>query len=142
MKRIKIFLDYRMYIFLLCTSILLASCTKKYEQINTDRNTIATIGASELPFLFARAEEDATNSQWNYQIAQNLFSDQYAQYFACAATYFPSDRLVIRMDWVGAAFGPMYTDVVPQLQSIFTAADLASAEYALPTIMLSFTFPT
>ncbi len=114
---------------------LLSSCTKKYADINTDRNTIATIGAAELPFLFARAQKEATPSIWNYQIAQNLFADQYAQYIANTATYFPSDRLVIRMDWVGAAFNPIYTDVVPQLQSIFTAADPASAEYALANVL-------
>ena len=39
------------------------------------------------------------------------------------------------MDWVGAAFNPIYTDVVPQLQSIFEAADPASAEYALANIL-------
>jgi hypothetical protein len=63
------------------------------------------------------------------------FADQYAQYFACTATYFPSDRLTIRMDWVGAAFNPIYTDVVPQLQSIFEAADPNSAEYALANVV-------
>ncbi len=135
MKHIKLFTDLRLYIVLICTCTLLASCTKKYADINTDRNTIATIGSAELPFLFARAEEEATPSIWNYQVAQNLFADQYAQYFACTATYFPSDRLVIRMDWVGAAFNPIYTSVVPQLQTIFKAADPASAEYALANIL-------
>ncbi len=121
---------------IVCASLLMASsCTKKYSEINTDRNTIATIGAAELPFLFARAQREATPSIWNYQIAQNLFADQYAQYIANTATYFPSDRLVIRMDWVGAAFNPIYTDVVPQLQSIFEAADPTSAEYALANVL-------
>lgn len=133
MKRIKKI--NQIYLPLVCISFLLASCTKKYPEINTDRNTIATIGASELPFLFARAQKEATPSIWNYQIAQNLFADQYAQYIANTATYFPSDRLVIRMDWVGAAFNPIYTTVVPQLQSIFTAADPASAEYALANVL-------
>lgn len=135
MKQIKIFSGVRVYIFLICASILSASCTKKFAEINTDRNTVATIGSAELPFLFARAEEEATPSIWNYQVAQNLFADQYAQYFACTATYFPSDRLVIRMDWVGAAFNPIYTSVVPQLQTVFKAADSTSAEYALANIL-------
>jgi len=135
MKQTKLFTHLKLCMVLICTCTLLASCTKKYADINTDRNTIATIGSAELPFLFARAEEEATPSIWNYQIAQNLFADQYAQYFACTATYFPSDRLVIRMDWVGAAFNPIYTSVVPQLQSIFKAADPASAEYALANIL-------
>jgi hypothetical protein len=115
--------------------MVLASCTKKYDQINTDRNSIATIGSAELPFLFSKAEESAIPNVWNYQVAQNLFADQYAQYFACVATYFPSDRLVIRMDWVGSAFNPIYTDVMPQLQSIKQAANPASAESALADVV-------
>ena len=88
----------RMYIVLFCYSVLLWSCTKNFDTINTDRNSIATVGAAELPFLFAKAEATAVPNIWNYQVAQNLFADQYAQYFACTATYFPSDRLNIRMD--------------------------------------------
>jgi len=136
MKVIKVLTSTRFLIAIICVSLLfVTSCTKKYAEINTDRNTVSTIGSAELPFLFARAEKEATPSIWNYQIAQNLFADQYAQYFACTATYFPSDRLTIRMDWVGAAFNPIYTDVVPQLQSIFEAADPNSAEYALANVV-------
>ena len=133
MNRINIF-NLR-YIALFCSTICLWSCTKKFDEINTDRNTVATIGSAELPFLFAKAEASAVPNIWNYQIAQNLFADQYAQYFACTATYFPSDRLNIRMDWVGAAFNPIYTDMVPQLQSITKAADPSSAEAALADIV-------
>lgn len=136
MKLIRILANSKVQTALLFMGILfVTSCTKKYAEINTDRNTIATVGAAELPFLFARAQKEATPSIWNYQIAQNLFADQYAQYFACTATYFPSDRLVIRMDWVGAAFNPIYTDVVPQLQSIFESSDPQSAEYALANVV-------
>ncbi|MGN6296810.1 MAG: SusD/RagB family nutrient-binding outer membrane lipoprotein [Ginsengibacter sp.] len=140
MKRINFFSYKQSHILLIGFIILFASCTKKFADINTDKNTIATIGAAELPFLFSQAQSTATNSQWNYQVAQNLFADQYAQYFACEATYFPSDRLVIRMDWVGAAFNPMYTTVVPQLQTIFNSTDSSSAEYALASIWWVYTF--
>jgi hypothetical protein len=121
---------------LLCT----AACTKKFEQINTDKNTIPTIGPLELPFLFSRAEEVATTNAANYQIAQNLFADQYAQYFACEATYFPSDRLVIRQDWVGANFNPIYSSVLPQLQTIFSKTDSLSAEHAMAEVLWVFAF--
>jgi hypothetical protein len=133
MNRINIF--NRTQIVLLCCSIFLWSCTKKYAEINTDRNSVATVGSAELPFLFAKAEATAVPNIWAYQVAQNLFADQYAQYFACTATYFPSDRLNIRMDWVGAAFNPIYTDMVPQLQSINKAAPAGSAEKALSDIV-------
>ena len=125
----------RIYIPLFCCVIFLGACTKKFDKINTDRNTVATIGSAELPFLFAKAEASAVPNIWNYQIAQNLFADQYAQYFACTATYFPSDRLNIRMDWVGAAFNPVYTDMAPQLQSITKAAAVGSAEAAMADIV-------
>jgi hypothetical protein len=140
MKRVKAFSDKRMIAVLLGIIIVLASCTKSYDKINVDKNSIATIGPSELPFLFSKALSAAPNSYWNYQVAQNLFADQYCQYFACEATYFPSDRLVIRMDWVGAAFNPMYTDVMPQLQSIFDATDSTSAEHAMAEVWWVYTF--
>ncbi len=133
MNRITIY--NRIYVPLFCCVILLGACTKKFDKINTDRNTVATIGSAELPFLFAKAEASAVPNIWNYQVAQNLFADQYAQYFACTATYFPSDRLNIRMDWVGAAFNPVYTDMAPQLQSITKAAAAGSAEAAMADIV-------
>ncbi len=135
MKRLILINYNRVFFLLICFSFFLSACTKKFDTINTDRNTIATVGSAELPYLFAKAEQASVPSIWTYQIAQNLFADQYAQYFASTATYFPSDRNVIRMDWVGAAFNPIYTDMVPQLQSIFEAADPNSAEYALANIV-------
>lgn len=135
MEKIKSLFNIKFSSALICCSILLASCTKKYEEINTDRNTVATVGSSELPFLFSKAQATAIPNIWSYQVAQNLFADQYAQYFADVATYFPSDRLYIRMDWVGAAFNPIYTDVVPQLQTIMQTADSTSAEYALANVV-------
>ena len=141
MKRVKIFSDKRIPAVLIGTIILLASsCTKKFEKINVDKNNIATVGPSELPFLFSKALDVAPGAYYNYQVAQNLFADQYAQYFACEATYFPSDRLTIRMDWVGAAFNPMYTDVMPQLQTIFANTDSLSAEHAMAEVWWVYTF--
>lgn len=135
-----IFKNMRLLIAIFLGMVVLGSCTKDYDQINTDRNSIATVGPSELPFLFSKAQSVAPNNQGNYQIAQNLFADQYAQYFACDATYFPSDRLVIRMDWVGAAFNPIYTDAMPQLQTIFDNYPATSSEYALGSIMWVYMF--
>ncbi len=126
----------------LAAGILLVSsgCTKKYEQINTDKNSIATVTPAVIPFLFSHAEDIATVNQANYQVAQNLFADQYAQYFACEATYFGSDRLVINQNWVGANFNPYYTDVLPQLQTIFTNTDSTSAEHAMAEVVWVLTF--
>jgi hypothetical protein len=140
MKNTILFLKKHASIVLIGCIVLVMSCTSDFDDINTNKNSISTIGAAELPFLFSKAQSSATNNVWNYQIAQNLFADQYAQYFACTATYFPSDRLVIRMDWVGAAFNPMYTDVVPQLQTIMEQSEPGSAESAIANVWWVYTF--
>jgi hypothetical protein len=142
MKHIKKLLIKNLFYTLTLISgiVIVSSCTKKYDSINVNKNSIATLGAADLPFLFSQAQSTAPGSYWNYQIAENLFADQYCQYFGCEATYFPSDRLVIRQDWVGAAFNPMYTTVMPQLQSIFESTDSTSAEYAMANVWWVYTF--
>jgi len=121
----------------LAAGILLfgSACTKNYKDINTNKNSIATVTPAVIPFLFSHAEDIATVNQANYQVAQNLFADQYCQYFACEATYFGSDRLVINQAWVGANFNPYYTDVLPQLQTIFANTDSVSAEHAMAEVV-------
>lgn len=123
-----------------CSIVLIISCTEKFDEINTDKNALANLNEAQLPFLFSRAEQNGTNSGWSYQVAQNLFHDQYAQYFANSTTYFPSDRLVIRMDWIPAAWYGAYTSTMPQLLTLMEKYDPASAEYALANIWWVETF--
>ena len=140
MKKIKIHISpFKALVFLFVMSVMI-SCTDKYEEINTDKNAIAKLEDSQLPFLFSTALKNGTNSGWSYQVAQNLFHDQYAQYFANTTTYFPSDRYVIRFDWIGALWDPLYTATMPQLQVLMERYDPASAEYAIANIwwVLSF----
>ncbi|HUQ65369.1 MAG TPA: SusD/RagB family nutrient-binding outer membrane lipoprotein [Flavitalea sp.] len=113
------------------------SCTKKYDEINTDKNSIADAGTAELPFLFSGA---IASIPWGDQVAENLYSDQYAQYFACTAAYFPTDRYVIVPEWAQNNFDPMYTKVLPQLQTIYSKTDPTSAEYALASIWQVYAF--
>jgi Susd and RagB outer membrane lipoprotein len=132
MTKIRIFKSISLFCMI---TLVMSSCTDKFGEINTDRNKIATVGSAELPFLFAKAEGSAVPNIWNYQVAQNLFADQYAQYFACTASYFPSDRYNIVQGWVGAAFNPIYTEMVPQLLSIKKAAAPGSAEAAIADVV-------
>src|SRR6185437_4352551 len=136
MKRINIKTNVFLLAALLTGAVMLiTACTKNYKDVNTDKNSIPSVTPATLPFLFAHAEEVGTVNQGNYQIAQNLFADQYCQYFACEATYFGSDRLVINQAWVGANFNPYYTDVLPQLQTIFANTDSMSAEHAMAEVV-------
>ena len=132
----------RMYggYLLLSSIVLVVSCTSEFDDINTNKNALSKLEISQLPFLFSKAQSTATNNGWNYQIAQNLFHDQYCQYFSNTTTYFPSDRLVIRMDWIRAAWNPIYSEVVPQLQTLFEGYEPTSAEYAIAQVMWVYTF--
>ena len=137
MKITQIITGARFYCFVAVMAVLLNSCTKDYAKINTDNNTVATVGDAEIPFLFSGA---IASIPWSDQVAQNLFADQYAQYFACNAPYFPSDRYVMVSDWVQNNFDPMYTKVLPQLQVILEKKDPASAEAALANIWWAYAF--
>src|SRR5882762_2965576 len=141
MKKLRSLFSWRIISLVLLTGIVVAtSCTKEFDKINTNPSAIARPGPAELPFLFSKAQSTATQNMWNYQVSQNLFADQYAQYFGCRATYFNSDRGVVRMDWVYAAFDPMYTDVVPQLQTIMSTYDPSSVDPdGLPSLFKNFT---
>lgn len=140
MKKFKDYIKGHGSIALLCSIVLVMACTDKFEEYNTNTNKLSKLEPSQLPFLFSKAQSVASNNGWNYQIAQNLFHDQYCQYFANTTTYFPSDRLVIRMDWIRAAWNPIYTEVVPQLQTIIEETDPGSAENALAQIWWVYTF--
>ncbi len=140
MKKIQNLLSMYGGTLLLCSIVLVVSCTKEFDDFNTNKNALSKLETSQLPFLFSKAQSTATNNGWNYQIAQNLFHDQYCQYYANTTTYFPSDRLVIRMDWIRAAWNPIYSDVVPQLQTLLAQYDPASAEYAIAQVMWVYTF--
>lgn len=117
--------------------IVISSCTRDFEYINTDHNTIAEVGRGELNFLFTGAVESVPVGD---QTAENLFSQQYAQYIANNATYFPTDRYNINFGWARTAFNPIYISVLPQLQTIFEQADPNSAEYAVANIWWVFAF--
>ena len=120
--------------------LALSGCTEKFEELNTNKTKLTALGAAEYPYLFSKAQSSASYPFDNYQVAQNLFADLYAQYYATTATYFPSDRYVIRMDWLSAHWYQPYTQVVPQLKTLLNQTDKSSAENALASIMWVYTF--
>jgi hypothetical protein len=118
----------------------MSACTKDFDSKNTNPGKVVDITAQEIPFMFSKAESAASYTGGDYQVAQNLFADLYAQYFATSATYFPSDRYVMRFDWVKTHWANHYTQVVPQLQKIFSFKEKTSAEYALARVIWVFSF--
>ncbi|MCP9237105.1 SusD/RagB family nutrient-binding outer membrane lipoprotein [Lewinella sp. JB7] len=119
---------------------LFLGCTEDFEELNVDQAKLASLGAEEYPFLFSKAQSASSYAFWRYQVAQNLFADLYAQYYATTATYFPSDRNVIRMDWMQWHWRPIYTDAVPQLKVLLTELDPSSPEYAMASVTWVYAF--
>ncbi len=120
--------------------VFFGACTSKFEELNTDKTKLSVLGKNEYPFLFSKAQSASSYAFWRYQVAQNLFTDLYAQYYATTATYFPSDRNVIRMDWLQWHWRPIYTEAVPQLKTLLAETDASSAENALASIMWVYSF--
>lgn len=121
-------------------STAMIGCTDKFDELNTDGSKLTTLSKSELPLLFAKAQSASSYTSANYQVAQNLFADMYAQYFANTTTYFNSDRNVMRMDWLPSHFNTIYAETVPQLKSILEQTDASSSENALASIWWVFSF--
>jgi Susd and RagB outer membrane lipoprotein len=127
-------------LYLISVSIFFLSCTKDFEEINTNPVAIAEVTPTEFPFLFSTALEKATFGSEEYQVCQSLFADQYAQYFANTTTYFNSDRFVMRMEWLRNIWRATYVRTAPQLQAIMKGSDPNSPEYAMASVWWVFTF--
>jgi hypothetical protein len=139
MKRLKISLGI---LSALCVAIALFfnSCTKNFEELNTNKTRLSALSDKDLPFLFSAAQSASSYAFWRYQVAQNLFADMYCQYFAITAAYFPSDRYTMRMDWLRWHFIPIYTESVPQMKTILSQTDAASIENAMTKVWWVYTF--
>src|SRR5215216_2870319 len=93
-----------------CLIASLSSCTKNFEELNTDKTRIEILAPKQLDKLFTTAEyAGITNTdQWagGYQLLQSLYTDEQAQFFACTQPRFPSDRNVMVGRWIDGGWGP------------------------------------
>lgn len=119
---------------------VLPSCTKNFDEINTNPAAITTVGKTEFGYMFSRAQSAACINQGYYQTVQNLYADLYAQYFALNTTSFQTDRYVINQGWVPRLGIVAYTFTVPQLKSIIDNSEENSGKSALANIMWVYTF--
>ena len=91
------------------TLILLSSCTKGFEELNTDKTKIEILAPKQLDKLFSTAEyAGITNTdQWagGYQLLQSLAADEQAQFFSCTQAAFPSDRNAMVGRWINGGWG-------------------------------------
>ncbi|MGV3556551.1 SusD/RagB family nutrient-binding outer membrane lipoprotein [Larkinella arboricola] len=119
--------------------IVATSCTEDFVEMNKSKTAVVVLTPNEFPKLFSQALSQGSHHP-SYQTGQNLFSDLYAQYFATTTPNFLSDRYFINMSWINSHWNPIYTQVVPQLKTLFENYQPNTAEYALSNIWWVFSF--
>ena len=95
-------------LMVLSAVIFLSSCTKKFEELNTDKTKLVALKGKELDKLFTTAEYLGTING-AYQLIQSLYTDEQAQFFACTQSRFPSDRNVMVGGWIDGGWGEFLT---------------------------------
>lgn len=96
----------------------MTSCTKKFDTLNTPTDVIVAdkVDASLLGQAFAQCQYSGMfGHAYEWQQAQNLYADLYAQYFGTSADYFDSDQYLEIKDWSSVAWDYFYGVAAPQL---------------------------
>jgi hypothetical protein len=118
-----IFLRYRIYVYsILALGGLLGGCTKSFDTRNVDPTKLTSLTPLDVKSLFPTALYAGMNTGddngVDYQQSQNLFADDYAQYFASTQTAFSSDRYNIVQQWVRYQWYDTYVATLPSLVTI------------------------
>lgn len=96
-----------------CATMVLSSCTKNFDELNTDKTRIEVLKGKQLDKLFTTAEyAGITNTdQWagGYQLLQSLYTDMQSQFFSITQQRFPSDRNVMVGNWINGGWGAFLT---------------------------------
>src|ERR1035437_4734713 len=93
----------------LLVASLFSSCTSDFKQINTNQRVLAKVDALTIGNEFAYGEYNGIlYGGYSWQIAENLFSDLYVQYYSDWQTKFQTDRHNQNVDWSDAAWTTFY----------------------------------
>lgn len=94
----------------------LNSCTKKFDELNTDKTKLTDLDAVGVGNAFAAAQYRSVQASW--QVFQSLFADLQSQYYANVAINFPSDRNVMVGSWLNGAWSGFYGSAIPPLLGV------------------------
>ncbi|WP_017258525.1 SusD/RagB family nutrient-binding outer membrane lipoprotein [Pedobacter arcticus] len=109
---------------LLMATVLL-SCTKNFEDLNTNKTKISTVDNATLEYLFSAAQYrgvfglNTTNAgATSYQRFSHRYSDAQAQYFANTSQSAESDRNVMVGSWLDYGWVHFYSNANAQLSVV------------------------
>lgn len=112
-----------MLLLMLCGTLV--SCTD-FDSLNTPPDRIASENVDQGLLGQAFAQSQFRGFMGNYsdfQQAQNLFADLYAQYYATSINYFDTDQLVHIPLWAQWGWRAFYRDAAPQLHFVVDFAE-------------------
>jgi len=123
MKRYKIKMNLIHQLMIISLMILGMGCTNNFEEVNTNPRVLTEdflrANPSSLELAFGQAQYFSVNGlHWRFQIAQNLFSDLWCQYYATTAVNFDSDRYTQVGRWADLAWGSFYGQAAPQIKLV------------------------
>ena len=109
----------------LMTVWLISSCTKGFEDLNTDTTKISSLDNASLDYVFSAAQyrgifgsNTTAVGAGNFQLFEALFSDLQSQYFATTSQTFASDRNVMVGNWLNGAWNHFYGNANAQLSVV------------------------
>ncbi|MDR6781506.1 hypothetical protein ABIE26_002006 [Pedobacter africanus] len=109
---------------LLAATVML-SCTKNFEDLNTDKTKISTVDNATLEYIFSAAQyrgcfgPNTTNSGATpFQRFANRYSDAQAQYFSNTSQSAESDRNVMVGNWLNDGWNHFYSNANAQLSVV------------------------
>lgn len=106
---------------IILSAFIFNSCTKSFDERNTDPTRITDLSPTDLKALFPNAQWQGLalgGGNGGYQRGVNAFADVYAQYFAVTQTAFASDRFDLTQPRLQNHWLRAYVFTMPSLLTI------------------------
>lgn len=118
-------------------TFIYSGCTDDFEEINTNTRVLSELSNSTIGNAFARAQFYTVMSA--RQVFQGLFGDYYSGFTANTYPSYPSDRYVLKDNWVYLGFNAMYGTPARTLDVVLKSTNPAyvdglEKEYAIAQI--------
>ena len=98
---------------------LATSCTKDFEELNTNKTKISEINNASLEYVFSAAQYGGIFGKAGpFQLFEALYSDLQCQYFATTAKNFASDRNEMVGNWLNGGWNHFYGTANAQMDVV------------------------
>lgn len=97
----------------------MTSCTKDFEELNTNKNKVSEVNNASLEYVFSSAQYQGTFGKGGpFQLFEALYADLQSQYFATTTTKFASDRNEMIGNWLNGGWNHFYGTAAAQMDVV------------------------